>query len=61
MSELYQVVVNEEEQYSVWREGSPPPAGWQPVGVAGPREECLHYIDEHWTDMRPRSVRESTG
>lgn len=54
----YQVVVNDEEQYSIWPEGADIPAGWRSVGVSGDRATCLAHIDEVWTDMRPRSLRE---
>lgn len=53
----YVVVVNHEEQYSIWLEGRPLPLGWQSVGKSGTKEECLNYIKEVWTDMRPLSVR----
>ncbi|MEV0328150.1 MbtH family NRPS accessory protein [Micromonospora echinospora] len=53
----YQVVVNDEEQYSIWPDGSDIPVGWRPVGVSGDRASCLAHIDEVWTDMRPRSLR----
>jgi MbtH protein len=53
----YHVVINDEEQYSIWTTDRPIPAGWRAVGTSGSEEECLAYIDEHWTDMRPRSVR----
>ena len=53
----YQVVVNAEEQYSIWLEELEPPAGWSPVGVSGPKDDCLAHIAEVWTDMRPRSLR----
>jgi len=53
----YHVVVNDEEQYSIWPEEKQPPAGWQAVGVAGTKSECLNYIEGVWTDMRPRSLR----
>lgn len=52
------VVVNDEEQYSIWAVGRDVPAGWHTVGVEGTKEECLSYIDEVWTDMRPKSLRE---
>jgi MbtH protein len=58
-TELYTVVVNDEEQYSIWRLGREIPPGWHEVGKTGPKEECLAYIDEVWTDMRPRSLREA--
>ena len=51
------VVVNDEEQYSVWDADRPPPAGWRATGFTGTRQECLDHIDEIWTDMRPLSVR----
>ncbi|GAA3212602.1 MbtH family protein [Dactylosporangium siamense] len=58
MSEqLYQVVRNDEDQYSIWPAGEDPPAGWHPDGTAGDRQECLDHIDAAWTDMRPRSAR----
>jgi MbtH protein len=53
----YQVVVNEEEQYSIWPEEKQPPAGWRAGGAAGTKSECLDYIESVWTDMRPRSLR----
>jgi MbtH protein len=53
----YQVVVNDEEQYSIWPEDKQPPAGWRASGVAGTKSECLDYVESVWTDMRPRSLR----
>ena len=53
----YDVVVNDEEQYSIWAEGRDIPAGWQAVGVSGNRETCLEHISQVWTDMRPKSLR----
>ncbi|WP_422769191.1 MbtH family protein [Plantactinospora sp. WMMC1484] len=55
--ELYVIVRNDEEQYSIWRAGQPVPAGWEPVGEPAPREGCLARISELWTDMRPASLR----
>jgi MbtH protein len=55
--ELYVVVVNEEEQYSIWRNDRPAPAGWRIVGLPGTRESGLARIEELWTDMRPKSAR----
>jgi MbtH protein len=52
------VVLNDEEQYSIWPADREVPAGWRPDGVVGSKEECLAHIDEVWTDMRPRSLRE---
>ena len=53
----YAVVVNDEEQYSIWPAERELPAGWRPDGFSGAEEECLAYIDEIWTDMRPASLR----
>lgn len=55
----YEVVLNVEEQYSIWPAGREPPAGWRKVGKAGLKQECLSYIAEVWTDMRPLSLRRS--
>ncbi len=54
----YQVVVNHEEQYSIWPADQAPPIGWQEKGVVGVKEECLAYIEKVWTDMRPLSLRQ---
>ena len=54
---IYKVVVNHEEQYSIWFADREPPAGWREVGVQGRKEECLAHIKEVWTDMRPLSLR----
>jgi MbtH protein len=53
----YDVVVNEEEQYSIWPSGRDLPAGWRVVGVSGSKEECLAHIREVWIDITPLSVR----
>ncbi|MEU4558331.1 MbtH family NRPS accessory protein [Actinoplanes sp. NPDC023936] len=52
------VVLNDEEQYSIWPADRPLPEGWRSAGVTGSREECLAHIDEVWTDMRPLSLRD---
>ena len=52
----FNVVINHEEQYSVWPEGWDIPPGWTATGVAGVKAECLVYIEKAWTDMRPRSL-----
>ena len=53
----FYVVVNDEDQHSLWPVFAEIPAGWRSVfGQAG-RQECLDYVSEHWTDMRPRSLR----
>lgn len=54
---LYKVVVNHEEQYSIWPEGRENALGWTDVGKSGLKDECLAYIKEVWTDMRPLSLR----
>jgi MbtH protein len=54
---IYKVVVNHEEQYSIWPDWRELPLGWQAVGKTGPKDECLAYIKEVWTDMRPLSLR----
>lgn len=54
----YLVVINHEEQYSIWPKGREIPAGWSAVGKEGPKATCLEYIDEVWADMRPKSLRE---
>lgn len=53
----YRVVVNHEEQYSIWPDGREIPAGWREAGKSGPKADCLAYIKEVWTDMRPLSLR----
>lgn len=55
----FDVVMNDEEQYSIWPSYKPIPAGWRGVGKQGKRAECLAYIDEVWTDMRPLSLRKA--
>lgn len=55
---LLKVVVNEEDQYSIWPAHRTPPAGWREVGKVGSQAECLEYIKSVWTDMRPKSLRE---
>ena len=53
----YDVVINHEEQYSIWLKGKQIPAGWRAVGKEGLKAECLGYIDRAWVDMRPLSLR----
>ena len=55
----YAVVMNDEEQYSIWLVDKPVPAGWRTVGKSGPKAQCLAHIQEVWTDMRPKSLREA--
>ncbi|CCG36473.1 putative uncharacterized protein [Xanthomonas citri pv. mangiferaeindicae LMG 941] len=54
---VFEVVVNHEEQYSIWPEVKELPPGWKHVGKRGNRQECLAYIEEVWTDLRPLSLR----
>jgi MbtH protein len=54
---IYKVVINHEEQYSIWPADRDNPLGWNDVGKQGPKKECLDYIEEVWTDMRPLSLR----
>jgi MbtH protein len=54
---IYNVVLNEEEQYSIWPAGKANALGWKDAGKTGPKEECLAYIKIVWTDMRPLSLR----
>lgn len=53
----YKVVVNDEEQYSIWPLDRETPAGWREEGKQGSKDEVLRYIEEVWTDMRPLSLR----
>ncbi len=55
--EVYLVVINAEEQYSIWPGRKDVPRGWKPAGKQGSKAECLKYIEEVWTDMRPASLR----
>lgn len=56
-SRTYTVVVNHEEQYSIWFADRDLPNGWRSVGKTGSKQDCLGYIGEVWTDMRPLSLR----
>jgi MbtH protein len=53
----YKVVINAEEQYSIWPADREDPPGWKDAGTSGSKQECLRYIQEVWTDMRPLSLR----
>jgi MbtH protein len=53
----YRVVVNHEEQYSLWAADREIPAGWKDTGKSGSKDECLAYVKEVWTDMTPLSLR----
>lgn len=54
---MFRVVVNHEEQYSLWPSDREAPPGWSDAGKVGTREECLAHIESVWTDMRPLSLR----
>lgn len=58
---IYKVVVNHEEQYSIWPVDWENPLGWRDAGKRGSKAECLVYIKEVWTDMRPLSLRQNRG
>jgi len=58
-SDRYQVVVNHEEQYSIWPIDRQIPAGWRSVGRTGSKDECLGHIEAVWTDIAPLSVRQA--
>lgn len=55
---IFRVVVNHEEQYSIWPDYLEIPSGWREVGVTGKKQVCLDYIKDAWTDMRPLSLRQ---
>ena len=57
----YNVVLNDEEQYSIWPSDRALPAGWRREGMAGTKDECLAHIEVVWTNMRPLSVRRAMG
>lgn len=53
----FTVLINDEEQYSLWPEWKAVPDGWQLAGMSGTEEECVKFVDRVWTDMRPKSLR----
>lgn len=55
---IYKVVMNHEEQYSIWPAERKNALGWRDAGKSGLKQECLAYIKEMWTDMRPLSLRQ---
>jgi MbtH protein len=57
-ADAFTVVMNDEEQYSIWPMLKDIPLGWREVGQRGPKDACLAYINEVWTDMRPKSLRD---
>lgn len=58
---IYKVVVNHEEQYSIWPDNMEIPLGWSAVNKTGLKQECVDYIALVWTDMRPLSLRNTQG
>jgi MbtH protein len=58
-SATYHVLVNDENQHSLWPEFADVPAGWQVVLRSAGRAECIDYVNEHWTDMRPKSLADA--
>ena len=54
---IYKVVINAEEQYSIWPADREDPLGWKDAGKSGSKQECLRYIQDVWTDMRPLTLR----
>lgn len=58
---VYLVLANTEGQYSLWPSFVDVPGGWTVLLDAASRQECLDYVDEHWTDMRPSSLRRAKG
>ena len=57
----YHVLVNDEGQHSLWPSFAQIPAGWRSALGPSPREDCLSYVEENWTDLRPASLREQLG
>lgn len=57
MNDAYEVVANDEDQHSIWPSNRTVPSGWYSMGVSGTKKQCLDYIRENWTDLRPKSVR----
>lgn len=55
----FTVVINDQEQYSLWPAYRPVPAGWREVQVRGDKAHCLAYISETWTDLRPKRLRDA--
>ncbi len=58
---VLKVVVNGEGQYALWPSEADEPPGWTGAGRSGTREECLAFVEETWTDMRPLSLRDRGG
>jgi len=58
---LFLVVINHEEQYSIWPKEREIPVGWKAEGKEGSKQECLDHIENVWTNMRPLSLRKETA
>lgn len=58
---VFLVLVNDEEQHCLWPVSCPVPAGWRAVFGGDTRNDCLRYIEAHWTDLRPLSLRVAAG
>ena len=56
---IYKIIINHEEQYSIWPADKESPAGWQDEGTSGLKAECLAHIEKVWIDMRPKSLRDA--
>ena len=54
---VYRAVINDDEQYSIWPADRELPRGWKDAGRTGTKAECLAFIEQVWTDMRPKSLR----
>ena len=59
--DLFKVLINTEGQYSLWPSLKNCPEGWTEVGFEGSKDACTAYVDEHWTDMRPNSLKKLMG
>lgn len=57
----FHVVVNDEEQYSIWPTSMEIPSGWRAEGTRGKKDVCLEHVNRAWTDMRPKSLRDAMG
>lgn len=56
--DLFRVLQNDEEQYSIWPAAKAIPSGWRSIFEAASKKDCLAYIEANWTDLRPKSLRE---
>jgi MbtH protein len=58
-TQQWTVLINQEEQYGLFPQDLTVPAGWREAGFSGSEEACVAYVDQHWTDMRPASLRKA--